>query len=25
LRALYALFPDDDLLEMLNRYGNRGF
>lgn len=25
LRALYAMFPDDDLLEMLNRYGNRGF
>lgn len=25
LRALYAMFPDDDLLEMLTRYGNRGF
>jgi len=25
LRALYAMFPNDDLLEMLSRYGNSGF
>lgn len=25
LRALYAMFPNDDLLEMLSRFGNRGF
>lgn len=25
LRALYAMFPNDDLREMLSRYGNRGF
>lgn len=25
LRALYAMFPNDDLREMLTRYGNRGF